>query len=66
MVEKRRDEAGGVTFVRVGFADEPFAFKPVPLELMRQPGHLDLATPSIAFQVEDLEVARVALVGRGC
>jgi hypothetical protein len=35
MVEKRRDEAGGVTFVRVGFADQPFAFELVPLELMK-------------------------------
>ena len=66
MVEKRRDEAGGVTIVRVGFADQPFAFELVPLELMKDnPDNLDLATPSIAFQVDDLEVARVALVGRG-
>ena len=66
MVEKRRDEAGGVTFVRVGFADQPFAFELVPLELMKDnPDNLDLATPSIAFQVDDLEVARAALVERG-
>ena len=66
MAEKRRDEAGGVTFLRVGFADQSFAFELVPLELMKDnPDNLDLATPSIAFQVDDLEVAHANLVGRG-
>ena len=66
MVEKRRAELGGVTFVQVGFADQPFAFELVPLELMKDnPDGLDLATPSIAFHVDDLEDAHAELVGRG-
>ena len=66
MVEKRRAEMGGVTFVQVGFADQPFAFELVPLELMKDnPDGLDLATPSIAFHVDNLEDAHAALVERG-
>ena len=66
MVEKRRSEAGDVTIVQVGFADQPFAFELVPLALMRDnPDNLDLATPSIAFRVEDLGAARTDLVGKG-
>lgn len=66
MVEKRRAEAGGVAIVQVGFADQPFAFELVPLELMRDnPDNLDLAMPSIAFHVDDLETAHAELVGRG-
>ena len=66
MVEKRRQEAGAFTIAQVGFADQPFAFELVPLELMKDnPDGLDLATPSIAFHVDDLEAARAALVGRG-
>jgi len=66
MVEKRRTEAGGFTIAQVGFADQPFAFELVPLELMRDnPDNLDLATPSIAFQVDDLELARAGLRERG-
>ena len=66
MVEKRRAEAGGFTFVQVGFADQPFAFELVPLEMMKDnPDNLDLATPSIAFEVDDLEAAHAPLVGRG-
>ena len=66
MVEKRRNEVGAFTIAQVGFADQPFAFELVPLELMKDnPDNLDLATPSIAFQVNDLEGARAALVGRG-
>jgi lactoylglutathione lyase len=66
MVEKRRSEAGGSTIAQVGFADQPFAFELVPLELMKDnPDGLDLATPSIAFTVDDLEVTRAALVRRG-
>ena len=65
MVEKQRADAGGVTFIQVGFADQPFAFELVPLEMMKDnPDNLDLATPSIAFQVDDLEAAHAALVGR--
>src|SRR6476646_3814033 len=66
MVEKRRNEAGSFTIVQVGFADQPFAFELVPLELMKDnPDGLDLATPSIAFAVEDLAATHDALVGRG-
>jgi lactoylglutathione lyase len=66
MVEKRRAEAGNVTIAQVGFADQPFAIELVPLELMKDnPDGLDLATPSICFHVDDLESARLLLVGRG-
>jgi len=66
MVEQRRYEAGGFTIVRVGFADQTFAFELVPLELMKDnPDGLDLATPSIGFQVADLEATHADLVGRG-
>lgn len=66
MVEKRRTEAGGLEIAQVGFADQPFAFELVPLELMKDnPDNLDLGTPSIAFAVDDLDAAHAALVGRG-
>ena len=66
MVEKRRTGAGSFTIVQVGFADQAFAFELVPLELMKDnPDGLDLATPSIAFHVDDLEAAHADLVGRG-
>jgi hypothetical protein len=66
MVEKRNSEVGGFTIAQVGFADQSFVFELVPLELMKDnPDDLDLATPSIAFQVDDLEAAHAALVGRG-
>jgi len=66
MVEKRRSEAAGSTIAQVGFADQPFAFELVPLELMKEnPDGLDLATPSIAFTVDDLGATHDALVRRG-
>jgi lactoylglutathione lyase len=66
MVEKRRYEVGAFAIVQVGFADQPFAFELVPLDLMKDnPDNLDLATPSIAFNVDDLEATHAALVGRG-
>ena len=66
MVEKRRQEAGGFVIAQVGFADQSFAFELVPMELMKDnPDGLDLATPSIAFHVDDLEAARATLVSRG-
>lgn len=66
MVEKARDEAGSFTIVKVGFADQGFAFELVPLGMMKDnPDGLDLATPSICFHVEDLESSRAALIGRG-
>lgn len=66
MVEKRRPEVGGVAVVQVGFADQSFAFELVPLELMKDnPDGLDLAAPSVAFHVDDLEATHAVLVGRG-
>src|SRR5262245_18151803 len=66
MVEKERSEAGDFVISQVGFADQPFAFELVPLELMKDnPDNLDLGVPSIAFKVDDLETAHVTLVGRG-
>ena len=66
MVDKRRTEAGSFTIVQVGFADQAFAFELVPLELMKDnPDGLDLAMPSLAFHVDDLEVTHAALIARG-
>lgn len=65
MVVKRRSEVGDFTIAQVGFAEQPFAFELVPLDLMKDnPDGLDLATPSIAFHVDDLEAAHAALAGR--
>jgi lactoylglutathione lyase len=66
MVEKGRTAAGAFEIVQVGFADQSFAFELVPLDLMKDnPDGLDLATPSIAFNVDDLEATHATLVGRG-
>jgi lactoylglutathione lyase len=66
MVEKDRKEMGEFSVVQVGFADQPFAFELVPLAMMADnPYGLDLATPSIAMHVDDLEAARTQLVDRG-
>lgn len=66
MVEKGRKEAGAFSIVQVGFADQDVALELVPRELMKDnPDGLDLATPSIAFRVADLEGTRAALVARG-
>lgn len=66
MAEKRRTEAGPFTIVQVGFADQPFAFELVPLDLMKDnPDGLDLATPSVCFAVDDLEAARAEMLGKG-
>ena len=66
MVEKSRVQAGAVPVVKVGFPDQGFAFELVPLALMKDnPDGLDLATPSIAFHVDDLEATRSALVAKG-
>jgi lactoylglutathione lyase len=66
MVEKRRTEAGGFTIAEVGFADQPFAFELVPLDLMKDnPDDLDLAMPSIAFRVDDVAATHAALVAHG-
>ena len=66
MVEKQRTEAGSFTIAQVGFADQQFAFELVPLDMMRDnPDGLDLATPSVAFHVDDLEATHAALIERG-
>ena len=66
MVEKGRKQAGTFSVVQVGFPDQAFAFELVPLALMKDnPSGLDLATPSIAFYVDDLEATHAALVSRG-
>lgn len=66
MVEKDRKEIGEYAVVQVGFADQAFAFELVPLAMMADnPYGLDLATPSIALCVDDLEHARAELVSRG-
>ena len=59
MTEKGRKEAGPYSIVKVGFTDQEFAFELVPLELMKNnPDNLDLAVPSIAFYVPNLEQTR--------
>lgn len=66
MIEKSRMMAGDHPVVKVGFADQDFAFELVPLALMQDnPDGLDLATPSIAFHVDDLEATRSVLVTKG-
>lgn len=66
MVEKKRSPAGDFTITEVGFADQPFSFELVPLELMKDnPDNLDLAMPSIAFRVDDLPATHADLLGRG-
>jgi lactoylglutathione lyase len=66
MVERSRMEAGPFSIVQVGFPDQDFSFELVPLALMKDnPDGLDLATPSIAFRVDDLAATRAALVAKG-
>lgn len=66
MVEKGSKQAGPFSVARVGFADQDFSLELVPLELMKNnPSGLDLATPSIAFYVSDLNEIRETLTARG-
>ena len=66
MVVKSRNQAGDFSIVQVGFVDQDFSFELVPLALMKDnPDGLDLATPSIAFRVDDLATTRAALVAKG-
>ncbi len=66
MVEKGRKAAGEFAIVQIGFPDQQFSFELVPLALMAENPHgLDLATPSIAFNVPDLDAAREILVAAG-
>ena len=63
MVTKGSKQAGPFVIPSVGFADQEFGFQLVPLALMaNNPDGLDLATPSIAFAVEDLAATRDKLV----
>ena len=66
MVEKSRKQAGDFAVVQVGFADQQFGFELVPLQLMKDnPDGLDLATPSIAFHVDDLVATNKSLSAAG-
>lgn len=66
MIEKDRIDVGEYSVVKVGFADQDFSFELVPLAMMADnPYGLDLATPSIALHVDDLESARASIVERG-
>jgi lactoylglutathione lyase len=66
MIEKSRVQAGEHSVVQVGFSDQDFGFELVPLALMQDnPDGLDLATPSIAFRVDDLAATRAELVAKG-
>lgn len=66
MIEKGSKQAGDFSIRKVGFADQEFSFELVPLALMQDnPNGLDLATPSIAFYVADLQMTHTALVSRG-
>lgn len=66
MIEKSRTAAGTFSVIKVGFEDQPFALELVPLELMKDnPDGLDLATPSMAFHVEDLVAKNKQLAEAG-
>jgi lactoylglutathione lyase len=66
MVQKSSKQAGGFDIVQVGFANQQFGFELVPLALMKDnPDGLDLATPSIAFNVDDLAATREKLTAAG-
>src|SRR5215218_7511687 len=66
MVEKDRKDVAGTSLVQVGFEDQEFAFELVPMSLMQNnPDNLDLATPSIAFRVDDLQASHDALARGG-
>ncbi len=66
MIEKSRMQAGDHSVIQVGFSDQDFGFELVPLALMKDnPDGLDLASPSIAFRVEDLATTHAELVAKG-
>ena len=66
MVEKSRTEAGTFSIVQVGFIEQDVSFELVPRALMKDnPDGLDLATPSIAFRVANLDDARAELSAKG-
>lgn len=66
MVEKGVKQAGPFSIPQVGFADQDFNIELVPLELMAgNPDGLDLATPSMAFRVDDLQAELERLRSKG-
>jgi catechol 2,3-dioxygenase-like lactoylglutathione lyase family enzyme len=66
MIEKSRKIVAEMAIVQVGFADQDFALELVPLALMASnPDGLDLATPSIAFAVDDLAETQKKLLAAG-
>ena len=66
MVKKDSKQFGEFTIAKVGFADQEFSFELVPLELMKDnPDGLDLATPSIAFFMGDLNACHAMLSANG-
>lgn len=66
MVPKSEKSAGEFRIRQVGFPDQSFAIELVPLDLMRgQPHGLDLATPSMAFRVSDLNATHAELNNKG-
>jgi lactoylglutathione lyase len=63
MIEKGSKQAGPFSIVKVGFKDQDFSLELVPLELMKNnPANLDLATPSMAFYVSNLNEIRARLI----
>ena len=66
MVEKSRVKAGEFAVVIVGLANQEFSLELVPLALMQDnPDRLDLATPSMAFHVDNLEETHAFLSAAG-
>jgi lactoylglutathione lyase len=65
MIERSKIEIGAMSLYKVGFSDQDFSFELVPLDLMKDnPDGLDLATPSIAFHVDNLVEFRSTLEGK--
>lgn len=66
MMERKRTVIGELAVVEIGFPEQDFSFELVPLEIMKDnPNNLDLATPSIAFRVDDLDATHERLTGNG-
>ena len=66
MIEKSQKAAGAFSIVQVGFPDQEFSIELVPLEMMRQYPHgMDLATPSMAFRVPNLNLAHQEMRDHG-
>lgn len=66
MVSKGSKSAGPFEIHKVGFEGQRFSFELVPIDLMKDnPDGLDLATPSIAFNSQDLAATREKLITAG-